>query len=125
MTPAAVTAALVLDGVRAMGDIQRAELRALLGLDHSGVPAPGSLGIAYTPARLAAEVGITPRAVRGAIARGELAAVKRGGHWIIAPESIDQWRRPLPCAATAPRRKSRIAARGPLTATLAKLPQRG
>jgi Helix-turn-helix domain len=38
---------------------------------------------AYTVASLAAELGVSQKAIRGAIARGELAAVKRGARWLI------------------------------------------
>jgi excisionase family DNA binding protein len=46
---------------------------------------------AYTVASLAAALGVSPRVVRGAIARGELAAVKRGGRWIISPDAVRVW----------------------------------
>lgn len=38
---------------------------------------------AYTVVSLAAELGVSPKTVRSAIARRELAAVKRGARWLI------------------------------------------
>jgi hypothetical protein len=38
----------------------------------------------YTVASLAEALKVSPKVVRGAIARGELDAVKRGGRWIIS-----------------------------------------
>ena len=45
----------------------------------------------YTPATLAAELGRTPRAIRAAIARGELDAVKRGRGWVIPADAVERW----------------------------------
>jgi excisionase family DNA binding protein len=56
-----------------------------------GAPAhPG-----YTVASLAAELGVSDKAVRCAIARHELRAVKRGSRWIISADAVSEW-------ATAP-----------------------
>jgi excisionase family DNA binding protein len=71
-----------------------AELRALLGAGPS----------AYTPKTLAAELGITPRAVRAAIERGDLEARRSGRGYVIAAEAVAAW-------ATPPMRKRRRAAR--------------
>lgn len=59
---------------------------------------------------LAREVGMTPRAVRAAIDRGDLPAVKRAGRWLISREGVEHWLAPPP---TAPRpiRASRPARR--------------
>jgi excisionase family DNA binding protein len=46
---------------------------------------------AYTVSSLAATLGFSPKAVRNAIARGELTAVKRGGRWIISDEEVARW----------------------------------
>ena len=51
----------------------------------------GAERAAYTPATLAAELGRSPRSIRGAIARGELAAVKRGRGWIVSAEAVERW----------------------------------
>jgi excisionase family DNA binding protein len=69
---------------------------------------------AYTVASLAAELGVSAKAVRCAIARHELQAVKRGSRWIISADAVGEWatasgahhatrrRRPAPLPA-APR----------------------
>jgi excisionase family DNA binding protein len=56
----------------------RAELRELLDAGPA----------VYTPRTLAAELGITPRAIRAAIERGELEAVKSGRGYVIAREAV-------------------------------------
>ncbi len=50
---------------------------------------------AYTVASLAAELGVSAKAVRCAITRQELQAVKRGSRWIISADAVSEW-------ATAP-----------------------
>lgn len=69
---------------------------------------------AYTVSSLAAELGVSAKAVRCAIARHELEAVKRGSRWIISADAVSEWatarggqhatgrRRPAPLPA-APR----------------------
>jgi excisionase family DNA binding protein len=39
----------------------------------------------------AAELGVSEKVIRNAIARGELQAVKRGGRWFISSEASDRW----------------------------------
>ena len=46
---------------------------------------------AYTVASLAAELGVSAKAVRCAIARQELRAVKRGSRWIISADAVSEW----------------------------------
>lgn len=46
---------------------------------------------AYTVASLAAEVGVSAKAIRCAITRQELHAVKRGSRWIISAEAVSEW----------------------------------
>ena len=48
---------------------------------------------AYTVASLAAELGVSAKAVRCAIARHELQAVKRGSRWIISADAVNEWAR--------------------------------
>ena len=50
---------------------------------------------AYTVASLAAALAITPKVIRGAIGRGELAAVKRAGRWLIPADAVEAWTRPV------------------------------
>lgn len=47
--------------------------------------------IAYTVQSLAAELGVSQKAIRCAIARGELHGVKRGSRWIIPAEAVNEW----------------------------------
>ena len=58
----------------------------------------------YTTDTLAAELGITPRAVRAAIERGDLRAVKRAGRYFIAPEAVEAFLTP---AVTVPQARRR------------------
>jgi excisionase family DNA binding protein len=85
-----------------------AELRALLGTAPS----------VYSPRTLAAELAITPRAVRAAIERGDLRARKSGRGYVIAAEAVAAWARPQAARARrrAPGRESR-----PLCDAMARL----
>ena len=83
-----------------LADVLLAELRAdpTAAADIASVLAPTlaasvpkTARVAYTVDALAKEVSVTPRAVRAAIGRGDLAAVKRGGRWLIAAESVNGW----------------------------------
>jgi excisionase family DNA binding protein len=49
---------------------------------------------AYTVASLAAELAVSQKTIRCAIARRELAAVKRGARWLISAESVREWTTP-------------------------------
>jgi excisionase family DNA binding protein len=53
--------------------------------------APPVTAPAYTPRTLAAELGRTERSIRAAIARGELAAIKRGRGYVISPKAVAEW----------------------------------
>ena len=66
------------------------------GLIHTEPTTP-----VYTVASLAEGVGVSAKVVRGAIARGELDAVMRGGRWIIPAEAVDAWAHPPAVAAVA------------------------
>lgn len=61
---------------------------------------------AYTVSSLAAELGVSAKAVRCAIARHELQAVKRGSRWIISADAVSEW-------ATAPEAHPATARRRP------------
>jgi excisionase family DNA binding protein len=54
----------------------------------TGAAAPAAV---YSPATLAAELGRSERSIRGAIARGELDAVRRGRGWVISAEAVTEW----------------------------------
>jgi excisionase family DNA binding protein len=77
---------------------------------------------AYTVASLAAVLGVSTRVVRGAITRGELDAVKRGGRWIIGAPAVGRWAeadaRPI---STRQGARRAVSASGPLTAVMALL----
>jgi len=47
--------------------------------------------VAYTVASLAAELDVSPKTLRAAIARRELRAIKRGARWIISAEAVSEW----------------------------------
>jgi len=47
--------------------------------------------IAYTVASLANDLGVSEKAIRCAITRKELAAVKRGSRWIISADAVQTW----------------------------------
>lgn len=86
-----------------------AELRAALDVQ------PADLAPAYTVARLAQLVGVTPRAVRGAIARGELHARREGAgtrtRYLIARTDAEAWATPTDPERPRRPRSPRPAAR--------------
>jgi len=61
-------------------------LRALVAPTTTSSSAP-----AYTVAQLAHETGLSAKAIRGAIVRGELEAVKRGTRWIVSADAVAAW----------------------------------
>lgn len=63
---------------------------------------------AYTVASLAAELGISQKAIRCAIARHELVAVKRGARWLISADAVREW--VSPAQQRTKRRSKRVAA---------------
>jgi excisionase family DNA binding protein len=76
---------------------------------------------AYTVASLASTLNISARAIRGAIARGELEAAKRGGRWIISTDAVRAWARADDGVPRGRRPARRSNGRSPLRAALALL----
>jgi excisionase family DNA binding protein len=93
-----------------------ARLHALLATQPTDPPPADPP--AYTVDSLAAALNVTARVIRNAIARGELAAVKRGRRWIISGGAVRAW---TAGAADAMPVRSRAADSGPLTAAVARL----
>ena len=87
-SPVAALVSAIVDGLsdRDLGVLARRLV------PHLGQPTPLDDGhSAYTVASLAAELGVSPKAIRCAIARRELAAVKRGARWLISAECVREW----------------------------------
>ena len=63
---------------------------------------------AYTVASLAAELGVSQKAIRCAISRRELVAVKRGARWLISTQAVRDW--VSPAEARSRSRRVRLAA---------------
>lgn len=105
-SPVAVLVSLILDGLsdRDLG------LLARRLLPHLRPPANDDRvsRAAYTVASLAGEIGISQKAIRCAIARGELVAVKRGARWLISADGVREW--VTPAESRAKRRSKRVAA---------------
>jgi excisionase family DNA binding protein len=82
-------ASLILDGL----DNRGLAVLARRLLPHLRQPAdPEAQGpVAYTVASLAAELGVSQKTIRAAIARRELSAVKRGSRWIISADAVRAW----------------------------------
>ena len=89
------------------------ELRRLLS------PAPA----VYTPQTLAAELGITARAVRAAIERGDLEARRSGRGYVIGAEAVATWAKPATRRRASVERVSRTRTMGDaFTATSSTYP---
>lgn len=87
-SPVAALVSVILDGLT---DHDLGVLAHRL-LPHLRQPAePSHEHCAYTVASLAAELGLSQKTIRCAIARRELAAVKRGSRWLISAESVFEW----------------------------------
>jgi excisionase family DNA binding protein len=65
---------------------------------------PPATPAVYSPATLAAELGITARAVRAAIERGDLAARRSGRGYVIGAEAVAAWASSSPTRRRRPRR---------------------
>lgn len=105
VTAAQALASLLLEG---LSDHDLADFaRRLLPHLHEGRPGRTRARCAYTVASLAAELGVSDKAIRCAITRHELRGVKRGSRWIISADAVDEW-------ATAPDVHPARARRRPL-----------
>lgn len=67
-----------------------ARLREIVG-DGSGAAAAVPIAPVFTVQTLAEHLGRTERSIRAAIARGELAATKRGRGYVITAEAVADW----------------------------------
>lgn len=83
-------AALILDGLDDQGLAALAH-RLLPHLRQTADPEAQRAHVAYIVASLAAELGVSRKAIRCAIARHELPAAKRGSRWIISADAVDAW----------------------------------
>ena len=79
--------------------------RRLLPHLHEGQLDRGRAHSAYTVASLAAELGVSAKAIRCAIARHELQAVKRGSRWIISADAVGEWASAPDARDATPRRR--------------------
>ena len=103
MTAAQALASLLLEGLsehdlavfarRLLPHLQQGRLDGALA--HS----------AYTVASLAAELGVSDKAIRCAITRHELRAIKRGSRWIISAEAVNEWATALGARPAPARRR--------------------
>jgi len=105
-SPIADVASMILDGLsdRDLGVLARRLL------PHLSQPADDDhrARTAYTVASLAAELGISQKAIRCAIARHELVAVKRGARWLISADAVREW--VSPAEQRTRRHRTRLAA---------------
>ena len=107
VTAAQAFASLLLEGLSNQ-DLAAFARRLLPHLEESRLDG-GPAHSAYTVASLAAELGVSAKAVRCAIARHELQAVKRGARWIISADAVNEWASaPEAHHATARRRPAPI-----------------
>ena len=104
VTAAQTLASLLLEGLSDQ-DLAVFARRLLPHLQEGQLDRAGAHS-AYTVASLAAELGVSAKAVRCAIARHELQAVKRGSRWIISADAVSEW-------ATAPEAHHATARRRP------------
>jgi excisionase family DNA binding protein len=91
--PNAILASVILDGL-SEHDLGILARQLLPHLRQPAEPADKGVHIAYTVASLAAELGVSQKTIRCAIARRELAAVKRGARWLISADAVQEWATP-------------------------------
>jgi excisionase family DNA binding protein len=89
VTAAQTLASLLLEGLSDQ-DLAAFARRLVPHLQEGQLDRAGAHS-AYTVASLAAELGVSAKAVRCAIARHELQAVKRGSRWIISADAVNEW----------------------------------
>jgi excisionase family DNA binding protein len=89
-SPSAILASPILDGLDDHGLAVLAR-RLLLHLTQDADRHADRGHVAYTVTSLAVELGVSEKAIRCAIARHELSAVKRGSRWIISAEAVSAW----------------------------------
>jgi hypothetical protein len=96
-TQSSVLASAIVDGLDDYGlTILARRLLPFLQLEDQ--PGRNASRVAYTVATLAAELDMSPKAIRCAIRRRELKAIKRGSRWIIDADAVRAW------SAASPRR---------------------
>lgn len=100
-TAPSILASLMLDGLDDHGLAVLAG-RLLPHLRRTRDAEPARSNAAYTVASLAAELGVSQKTIRCAIARRELSAVNRGSRWIISVDAVRAW-----AAASDGRRRTR------------------
>lgn len=89
-SPASLLGSLLIDGLDER-DLVVLARRLSPYLAQAASPRAGSGNTAYTVASLAAELGVSQKAIRCAIGRRELPAVKRGSRWIISSDAVQAW----------------------------------
>ena len=121
-TPAGVLASALVEALAA-DPAAIARLRELVAVDLPRPVAPEP--VVYTVASLAGVLDVSPRVVRGAIARGELQAAKRGGRYLISAAAVRDWAAVEPGAGSERLGRGRPRrAHGPLRTALEGLDQR-
>jgi len=122
-SPAGVLASALVEALAA-DPAAISRLRELVAVDLPFTAAPGP--VIYTVASLAAALDVSARVVRGAIARGELQAAKRGGRYLISAQAVQEWAaaETVPGAADRSARARARRAHGPLRTALDALEQR-
>ena len=111
-TLAVALVALLADNPAALG-----RLRDLIAPE---APAPAPVPPAYTCASLAAMLHVSPKVIRGAITRGELAATKRAGRWVISDEAVRAWAQADLSVVRSGRGARRITSPRPLATAMAR-----
>jgi excisionase family DNA binding protein len=121
-TPAGVLASALVEALAAdPAAISRLRELVAVELPHPTAPEP----VIYTVASLAAVLDVSERVVRGAIARGELQAAKRGGRYLISAGAVRDWAAAAPGATSEPPGRAQPRrAHGPLRTALETLDQR-